>query len=170
MLPAGTGKGSPTSGRLRAGSPISRETKATAGWLASSCKAVVRSALMRATPGVLASAATSSGVKNTVSPAPLVVDGGAVRTYKSAGRTVSSHWVTDSRKLATITVNATARLKDATTPLTETAAVSRTRRARSTASNGNKRCATSGATRSNSRATSGGRAVMPPTSSSATET
>ena len=39
----------------------------------------------------------------------------------------------------TITVSATARLSAATTPLTATAAVSRTRRARSTASNGKAR-------------------------------
>jgi hypothetical protein len=47
----------------------------------------------------------------------------AVRTYRSAGSTTSSQWVTESRKLATITVSATARLSDATTPLMATAAL-----------------------------------------------
>ena len=56
--------------------------------------------------------------------------------YRSAGSTTSSQVVTESLKLATITVSATAKLSDATTPLTATAALARTRRARSTASNG----------------------------------
>ena len=44
----------------------------------------------------------------------------AVRTYSAAGSTVSSQVVTECRKLLTITVNATARLSEATTPLTAT--------------------------------------------------
>ena len=90
-----------------------------------------------------------------------------VRRYRSAGSTWSSHWVTEPRKLATITVSATARLSDATTPLMATAALPRIRRARSTASKGNKRCATSGASVSYTCAVSQGRALMPPTNSSA---
>ena len=78
--------------------------------------------------------------------------------------------MTESRKLATITVSATARLSDATTPLTATAALSRWRRARSTASSGSVWRATSGAIRSSSKAMSQGRAVMPPTSSRAIDT
>ena len=54
----------------------------------------------------------------------------------------SSPRFTAPRKLATITVRVTARLSDATTPLTATAALSRTRRARSTASRGRARFAT----------------------------
>ena len=123
--------------------------------------------LTRATPGRLPSACTNGGEKYAVSLAELP---GVERTYKSAGSTTSSHCVTESRKLATMTVSATARLSEATTPLTATAALSRTRRARSTASIGSKRCATQGLSWSYSRVISQGRAVMPPTSSSATET
>ena len=94
----------------------------------------------------------------------------AVRTYKSAGSTTSSHCVTESRKLATITVKATARLSDATTPLTATLALSRTRRARSTASRGSSRWLARGLTRFSSNAISQGRAVIPPTSNNATDT
>ncbi len=61
---------------------------------------------------------------------------------------MSSHCVTESRKLATITVSATARLRLATTPLTATAAVPRMRRARSIASIGSTRRDSSGAMRS----------------------
>jgi hypothetical protein len=92
-----------------------------------------------------AAASTSDGSRNAVSPAEALP---AVRTYRSAGSTTSSQRETESRKLATITVNATARLSAATTPLTATAAVSRTRRARSTASSGSRRCASTGASRS----------------------
>jgi hypothetical protein len=77
--------------------------------------------------------------------------------------------VTDCRKLATITVSATARLRAATTPLTATAALSRTRRARSTASSGSRRCATAGAMRSYSAPTAPGSTEIPPTSSKPTE-
>ena len=56
---------------------------------------------------------------------------------------------------------------NATTPLMATAALPRIRRARSTASKGNKRCATSGASVSYTCAVSQGRALMPPTNSSA---
>ena len=77
--------------------------------------------------------------------------------------------MTESRKLATITVSATARLSDATTPLMATAALVRTRRARSTASSGSNRCATHGLSRSYSSVISHGNPVMPPTSSSPTE-
>lgn len=52
-----------------------------------------------------------------------------VRRYRSAGSTTSSQRVTESRKLATITVSATASARLATTPLTATAAVPRMRRA-----------------------------------------
>ena len=163
-------------------------------WLASSSTWVVRSDATRATPGNWPSAATKRGGKYAVSAAEVPSD---VRTYRSAGSTTSSHCVTESRKLATITVNATARLSDATTPLTATAALSRTRRARSTASMHSRWSATSvrndqpprdratlpdsGAprdicgvaaglpSRSYSSDTPHGRAVMPPTSSSATD-
>jgi putative ABC transport system permease protein len=56
------------------------------------------------TPFKAAAAWTYSGLKYTVSLAPKL---GVLRTYKSAGSTWSSHCVTDSRKLATITVSAT---------------------------------------------------------------
>ena len=56
----------------------------------------------------------------------------AVRAYRSAGSTTSSHWVTEPRKLVTITVRATDRLRLATTPAVATVAVWRMRRARST--------------------------------------
>ena len=115
---------------------------ATDGWLGLSSKAVVRSVVMRDTPLICAMSRTNSGVKYTVSPLPPVPEGAAVRMYRSAGSTTLSHWVTESLKLATITVSATARLSDATTPLTATAALSRTRRARSTASMGSNWCAT----------------------------
>ena len=77
--------------------------------------------------------------------------------------------MTESRKLATITVSATARLRLATTPLTATAAVPRMRRARSMASIGSTCCANSGAMRSYNSAINQGSAVMPPTSRHATE-
>src|SRR5665811_839964 len=91
---------------------------------------------------------TNSGLKYTVSLAFMDL---ALRRYKSAGNTRSSHTVTDSRKLATITVNATARLSDATTPLMATAAVSRWWRARSSASKGSVRRATNGASWSSNK-------------------
>ena len=128
---------------------------------------MLRSPPTRATPGRRASACTNSGGKYAVSLAGLPR---AVRTYKSAGNTTSSQCVMESRKLATITVSATARLSEATTPLTATAALSRTRRARSTASRDSSRCATQGLSRSYSRAISQGSAVMPPTSSRPTDT
>ena len=94
----------------------------------------------------------------------------ALRTYSSAGNTASSHSVMDVLKLATITVSATARLNDATTPLTATAALPRTRRARSTAKSGKAWRATSGATRSSTVPTNQGRPAMPPTRISPTLT
>ena len=69
-----------------------------------------------------------SASKKTVSPVPLLW---AVRRYSGAGNTMSSHCVTESRKLATITVSATDRARLATTPLVATAVASGTRRARS---------------------------------------
>ena len=167
ICPGGTGSGSPTNGKALAGSSSWRAIRATAGRAASISNCRVRWVATRLTPAVLATACTKSGVKKTVSPAAVEL---AVRTYKSAGSTTSSQWVMESRKLATITVSATARLSDATTPLTATLALSRTRRARSTASSGSKRCCTTGLTRSSSSAISQGSAVMPPTSSSATDT
>ena len=98
-----------------------------------------------------------------MSPLPLPV---AVRTYRSAGNTTSSQRVTDSRKLATITVSATARLSEATTPLTATAALERTRRARSIASIGSSQRESSGASRSYNTEIRAGNAAMPPSSSS----
>ena len=68
----------------------------------------------------------------------------------------------DSRKLATITVSATARLSEATTALTATAALPRTRRARSSANTGRAWRLRRGASWSSSRPTSQGKAVMPP--------
>ena len=167
ICPGGTGSGSPTSGKALAGLSSWRATSATAGRAGSITNCRVRWVAMRCTPAVFATAWTNSGVKKTVSPAAVEL---AVRTYKSAGSTTSSHWVMESRKLATITVSATARLSDATTPLTATLALSRTRRARSTASRGSSCCCTHGLTRSSSNAISHGSAVMPPTSSSATDT
>ena len=55
--------------------------------------------------------------------------------------------LTDCRKLATMSVSASARLSAATTPLTATAALSRTRRAGSTATRGSRRWGTRGAMR-----------------------
>src|SRR5450830_1612007 len=119
------------------------------------------------TPGNWPAARTNSGVKYTVS---LALKDLELRTYRSAGSTRSSHTVTDSRKLATITVSATARLSEATTPLTATAADSRCRRARSTASSGKVCRATRGASRSSSTPISQGSAVIPPSSSKPTDT
>ena len=171
ICPAGTGTASPTSGRLPAGvSPSARAISVTAGRAGSSTRLLVRWVLVRATPGNWATACTKSGVKYAVSPVLAVALPLVVRMYRSAGSTWSSQWVTESRKLATITVSATARLSDATTPLMATAALPRMRRARSTASSGSRRCATSGARRSYTCAVSQGRALMPPTSSSAMAT
>ena len=93
----------------------------------------------------------------------------AVRTYRSAGNTTSSHRVTASRKLATITVSATARLSAATTPLMAELALARTRRARSRASMGKTRWRASGLTALSSKPVSPGRAVMPPINNSAAD-
>ena len=84
-------------------------------------------------------ACTNAGVRKAVSPAAVLAR--CARTGRPAAPRPASR-VTESRKLATITVSATARLSAATTPLTATAALSRTRRARSTASSGSSRCAT----------------------------
>ncbi len=78
--------------------------------------------------------------------------------------------MTESRKLATITVSATDSARLATTPLVATAAVSRRRRERSTASSGRVWRATSGASRCSSAPTASGSAAMPPTSSRPTDT
>ena len=63
MAPAGTGKGWPTSGKVRAASPIARDNKATAGRAGSSASACVRTVATRNTPGACAAACTNSGVK-----------------------------------------------------------------------------------------------------------
>ncbi|MCY1217471.1 hypothetical protein D9M72_293860 [compost metagenome] len=176
VCPGGTGSASPTSGRPRTTPPSRlRAISVTAGCAGSSCSDCVRSVPVRATPGSCASACTKAGAKVAVSVLlvppllPLPRPPEVARTYRSAGSTTSSQCVTDSRKLATITVSATARLRLATTPLTATAAVPRMRRARSTASIGSTRRANAGATRSYSSAMSQGRAVMPPTSRQATD-
>ena len=167
MKPSGTASGGAINGRLRAGSVKSRAIKATGLWLLCSSKGIWRWACSFLTPASWDAACTNSGLKNTVS---LALKLPALRTYRSAGSTRSSHWVTDSRKLATITVSATARLSEATTPLTATAAVSRWRLARSTANRGSVWCATRGASWPSNRPINQGSAVMPPTNSRPTDT
>ena len=79
--PGGTDRGSPTSGSVRAASPMSRAISATAGCPASSSKEAVRRPLTRLTPFTRATACTKSGLKYTVSLATDdVPEGGAVRT------------------------------------------------------------------------------------------
>ena len=80
---------------------------------------------------------------------------------------MSSQCETASRKLATITVNATERARLATTPATAMVALSRSCRARSTASRASGR--RGGRTAASSSATPPGMQAMPPISRQATE-
>ena len=137
--PSGATIASPTSGRLRAGSSISRTISVTDGRSGSSANDWVRMVATLETPGTPRSDCANVGAK-CAPPPP--------RRYRSAGSTTSSQCVTDSRKLATMTVSATARLSEATIPLTATAALSRTRRARSMASVGSSQRDSRGARRS----------------------
>ena len=110
----------------------------------------------------------------TVPDVGLVLLGGdqvleAVRAYRSAGRTVSSQLDTDARKLATMTVSATARLRLATTPATATVADCRMRRARSSASRPMGERRIPAGARCTSNATAAGTQAMPPISSAATD-
>ena len=91
----------------------------------------------------------------------------AARAYRSAGRIVSSHCVTASRKLATITVSATDRARLATTPATAIVALSRWCRARSTASSASAR--RGGAMPASARPTPAGTQAMPPIRRHATD-
>ena len=77
--------------------------------------------------------------------------------------------MTEPRKLATITVSATARLRLATTPPMAMAALPRMRRARSSANRGKARDAANGCNKRSSRATAQGSSAMPPTSSRPTD-
>ena len=88
---------------------------------------------MCATPSRRAALATNSGVSQAWSAVLLVPE---LRAYRSAGSTLSSHWLTPWRKLATITVSATDSARLATTPATAAVAVRRWKRARCSASKG----------------------------------
>ena len=89
-----------------------------------------------------------------------------MRAYRSAGSTLSSHTVTASRKLATITVMATLSARLATTPATVALAVWRAKRARRRAS---KPTADRGAALADSKVcTAAGTSTTPPASNVAT--
>ena len=104
-----------------------RATTLMGGRLGSSTTERVRAASTRSTPSSPAAACTNAAGRKAPSLAALLV---AVRAYRSAGNTCSSHWDTPLRKLSTITVSATAKLRLATTPATATVAACRSWRAR----------------------------------------
>ena len=170
MAPASArGSAWPTSGKGRGsalpGGGRSRATKVMGGLSASSCTGVARSASARATPGRACTARTSAGSRKRLSAGPLP----AARTYSGAGNTLSSQALTESRKLATITVRATDNARLATTPLSATAAVSRWRWARLRASSHRGLCAQRRTSVGSSAFTAQGRAAMPPNSNKATD-
>ena len=111
-----------------------------------------------------AASLTNAGGSVTTSPADVLA---AARAYRSAGSTVFSHCVTDSRKLATITVSATDRLRLATTPATAMVAVWRWCRARSTASRASG--FVGGFSHLSNSPTPAGTQAMPPSNSRATD-
>ena len=163
ICPAGTASAGPVRGSTWAGSaPSGRLSTVRAGRAALSCRGLVRRGDTLSTPGRRATASAKPGGSRAASP-PAACR--AERTYSGEGSTASSHWMTEPRKLATITVSATARLRLATTPPTAMAAVPRMRRARSSASRVSGWRAASGCRRCSSQATPQGSSAMPPTSS-----
>ena len=161
----GNGTSSPTSGSAFAGSSIARAISTTAGRAGSSCTLVTRCAATRSTPGSATARCGNSAGSVTTSPA---TSDEPARAYRSAGSTVPSHCVTESRKLATITVSATARLRLATTPATAIVAVWRWWRARSTASSAS--AFDGGAMPASRPPTALGTQAMPPSIRQATDT
>ncbi|MNV36727.1 hypothetical protein D3C71_1282160 [compost metagenome] len=171
VRPGGTGRASPTRGRVCAGSsPKGRLSTVSEGRVGDSCSGLARRGCTRSNPGNCPTASAKPAGSNVASPPPVPPALRAERTYSGDGSTASSHCVTDPRKLDTITVSATARLRDATTPPTAMAALPRMRRARSSASSGSAWRAARGCSHASNRAMHQGSKAMPPTSSSAMAT